>query len=237
MGSTTPTPTGLLPPYRLPAAATAQAVAAPPRAGADPSGSVPVRPEPRPAARRGSLEEALRVAGSDELMKAALLDLERDRYAETSTRSRASLLRTWGKIHQAAFQRDPNPPAPFPLSCESIRRIAALFKAGGYMSFENYAMRAKSEHLSLQLHGHGSWSMELNAALTGAIRSVNRGVGVSRQSEPLDAIAVAKLELSEQPLVAGGPVAPVDFAVAGTFFLLRAEKRAVSDSFKVGPSR
>ena len=150
----------LLPPYQPPAAAAAQAAAAPASAGAGPPGPVPVLPEPRPAARRGHLQEALRVAASDELMEAALNDLDRDLYAETSTRSRASCLRTWIAMHQAAFQRFPNPPAPFPLSCESIRRVAALFKAGGYMSFENYAMRAKSEHLSLQLHGHGAWSME-----------------------------------------------------------------------------
>ena len=85
-------------------------------------------------------------------MEAALLDLDRDRYAETSNKSRASWLRTWGKVHQAAFQRVPNPPAPFPLSCDSICRVASLFKAGGYMSFQNYAMRKKSEHLSLGWH-------------------------------------------------------------------------------------
>ena len=51
--------------------------------------------------------------------------------------------------------------------------------------------------------------------------AVNRDVGASRQSEPLDAIAVAGLDLKDDPLVGGGPVAPVDFAVAGTFFLLR----------------
>ena len=130
--ATTSSPTiRLLPPYRPPAAATAQAVAANASAGAGPPGPVPVLPEPRPAARRGNLQEALRVAGSDELMEAALGDLDRDRYAETSTRSRASWLRTWVSMHQAAFQRFPNPPAPFPLSCESIRRVAALFKAGG----------------------------------------------------------------------------------------------------------
>ena len=37
----------------------------------------------------------------------------------------------------------------------------------------------------------------------------------------LDTIAVAGLDLGDAPLISGGPVAPVDFAVAGTFFLLR----------------
>ena len=151
----------LLQPYQPPAAATALAVAAPASAGAvsGAPGTVPVLPA-RPAVRRGCLAEALRTAESDELMEAALGDLDRDRYAETSTKSRASWLRTWVTMHQAAFQRFPNPPGPFPLTCDSIRRVAALFKAGGYLSFVNYAMRAKSEHLSLQLHGHGAWSME-----------------------------------------------------------------------------
>ena len=44
---------------------------------------------------------------------------------------------------------------------------------------------------------------------------------MARQSLPIDVIAVAGLELTDEPIVAGGPVAPTDFVVAGTFFLLR----------------
>ena len=43
----------------------------------------------------------------------------------------------------------------------------------------------------------------------------------SRQSQPLDSVAVAALDLADEPLVPAGPVAPSDFVVAGTFFMLR----------------
>ena len=89
------------------------------------------------------------------------------------------------------------------------------------MSFDNYMYRAKSEHLALGLTGPGAWSAELTAAMKDAIRSCPRGIGASRQSKPLDAVAVAGLGLPETPLVPAGPVAPMDFAVAGTFFMLR----------------
>ena len=75
-------------------------------------GSVPVRPVSRPAARRGNLTEALRGAGPDEVREAALSNLDRDRYAETSTRSRAAWLQSWVRMRHAAFQRVPNPLAP-----------------------------------------------------------------------------------------------------------------------------
>ena len=83
------------------------------------------------------------------------------------------------------------------------------------------AQRAKSEHLALALAGTGAWSAELTAAYKDAVRSVNRGVGIARQSKPLDTLAVAGLCLPDAPLVTGGPVAPGDFVVAGTFFMLR----------------
>ena len=87
-------------------------------------------------------------------------------------------------MHYAAFANVHPPPVPFPLSIESINRVAALFKAGGYLSFDNYALRAKSEHLSLGLSGPGAWTAELGAALKRAIRSDGCGVGASRRSKP-----------------------------------------------------
>ena len=44
---------------------------------------------------------------------------------------------------------------------------------------------------------------------------------MSRQSLPLDPLRVASLELGDEPLVAGGPLAPTDFCTVGVFFLLR----------------
>ena len=60
-----------------------------------------------------------------------------------------------------------------------IKRVAALFKAGGYLSFDNFAMRAKSAHLEADPY---AWDPALERALAEAMRSVGRGTGTSRQS-------------------------------------------------------
>ena len=177
--------------------------------------------DPGPGTRRGSLAVALAAAASDEQMEAAVQAVVRDPFAPTTTRARASWLRTWTTLHEAAYASVAVPPSPFPLSCDSILRVSALFKAGGYLSFENYMYRAKSEHLALGLTGPGAWSPELAAAMRDAIRSCSRGTGIARQSRPIDAVAVAGLGVSDDPLVANGPVAPADFVVAGVFFMLR----------------
>ena len=98
---------------------------------------------------------------------AAVEALDRDRYAATTHAARASWLRTWLAMHAAAYALLASPPPAFPLTCDGITRMAALFKAGGYMSYDNYAMRAKSEHLAMGLTGpgHGPLSSVLHCAL------------------------------------------------------------------------
>ena len=191
-------------------------------AGAYASPAAPAKSGPaQPAARRGCLSAALLAARSVGSMEAAVSDLVRDKYAASSHKTRAAWLRTWVALHEAAHAMQPAPPPPFPLTPDGITRTAALFKAGGYLSFANYAFRAKSEHLSMELCGPGAWSAELSESLKGAIRSCDRDVGTSRQSKPVDVVAVAGLGLDDSPVVPGGPVAPADFVVAGSFFLLR----------------
>ena len=146
---------------------------------------------------------------------------QQDKYAATSHASRAAWLRTWMSVHEAAFAREVVRPPPFPLTPLIIDKVATLFKAAGYLSFDNYMFRAKSEHLLLGICGPGAWSAELSGAMKDAIRSCNRGAGTSRQSQPLDVVKVAELGLSDSPLVASGPVAPADFVLTGSFFLPR----------------
>ena len=174
-----------------------------------------------PGARRGNIAVALQAAATAAGRQAALDALARDVYAPKSQVVRATWLRTWLTLHEAAHAAVPHSVPPFPLTPDIIARVASLFKAGSYLSFDNYMMRAKSEHLALGLTGAGAWTIELSTAMRDAIRSCERGAGVSRQSKPLDAIAVANLDLPDTPLVTGGPVAPADFAIAGCFFLLR----------------
>ena len=114
---------------------------APPRANNLPTAAATTSTLPRPAGisepgtgtRRGSLAVALAAAASDEQMEAAVQAVVRDRFAPTTTRARASWLRTWVTLHDAAYASVAVPPSPFPLSCDSILRVSALFKAGGVL--------------------------------------------------------------------------------------------------------
>ena len=153
-------------------------------------------------------------------MTAAISELLRDQFATSSLAARNSQLRTWHSMHRMAFCRESAPPPAFPLTEDKIIRIAALFKAAGYKSFDNYMGRAKAEHIALGPAG-GDWTPSLDRSAKDAIRSVLRGVGKVRQSTPLDPVSVFRLRLPESPLCPRGPSAPCDFAVAGTLFLLR----------------
>ena len=82
---------------------------------------------------------------------------------------RASWLRTWLAAHQLAFASSPCAVPPFPLTPHIITRVAAVFKAGGYMSFDNYMYHAKSVHLGRGLAGPCAWSSEHRKAMQDAI--------------------------------------------------------------------
>ena len=108
-----------------------------------------------------------------------------------------------------------------PLSVQKIRAIAALFKAGHYSSFSNYASRAKTEHIST-FHQHGvPWSEELGVEMKAGARSVVRGKGPAKQSFPVDLFKCQKLGVIDHPVVEGGPLGPTDLVVAGAFFMTR----------------
>ena len=69
---------------------------------------------------------------------------------------------------------------PFPLTPDKLLRVAAVFKAGGYLSFDNYAYRAKSEHLERGFEDPCPWGPALAKAFADAVRSCARGAGASR---------------------------------------------------------
>ena len=75
---------------------------------------------------------ALAAAATDEQMEFAVQAVVRDRYDETTANSRASWLRTWTTFHKAAYASLESPPPVFPLTSDSILRVAALFKAEEY---------------------------------------------------------------------------------------------------------
>lgn len=167
-----------------------------------------------PNARRGNLNAALAAAKTPQLLQQTIETFLQDRYALSTQKSRETCLRTWVTMHVNAYQHEPICPPPFPLSVDSIQRVSSLFKAGNYLSFDNYILRAKSEHLAT-CPTSGSWTLELSTAVKDAMRSVNRHTGTSRQSRPLPLRHIVKLNIGAEPIVANGPICVVDLCIAG----------------------
>lgn len=167
---------------------------------------------------KASVSRALQACSSEENKRASILALENDKVANSAKASRESLWNTWCRMHTAWFGLS----IPvLPLTTEKIKCVAAMFKAGGYISFINYASRAKSEHISRNLEHHCPWTIELGEEIRSAKRSITRGTGCSRQSMPVDVNRIKALNLPQDFAVDRGPIGPVDFVVGGTFFMTR----------------
>ena len=166
---------------------------------------------------RGSQDEAAAAASTEESRRLALTKFEEEKVASSSRKSRASHWKTWQSMHRTWFRDEQY----LPLTTTKIACISALFKAGKYCSFANYISRAKSEHIA-SFHIHGChWTEEMNVAVRDASRSVQRGLGTSRQSSPVDIQRIYALDLPSTPLCPGGPISPKSFAVLGVFFMTR----------------
>ena len=167
---------------------------------------------------RASSADALNVLASEDSKRQARMQFEMDKSANSSRVTYASLWATWQKFHFEWFGRDT---PVLPLTTEKISGVATLFKAGRYSSFPNYSSRAKAEHISnFDLH-HSPWTEELSTAIRDATRSVQRGLGSARQSQPLDLQRVHRLQLDAEPITAEGPTSPSHFATMGIFFMTR----------------
>ena len=168
--------------------------------------------------RKASMEQALAVCNSVETKQIALDELEFDKVANSARAARASTWATWCRMHRAWFgDRLP----VLPLTVQKIKAVAAMFKAGYYTSFANYASRAKAEHIE-QFHAHGIvWSEELAVELKNSLRSIVRGKGPTKQSHPVDLSKVLNLEIIHDAIVDGGPVGMTDLLTLGTYFMAR----------------
>ena len=169
-------------------------------------------------ARKASLHIALESACSVESRAAALADFEFDKVANSARASRASTWTTWQRMHTAWFGCG----VPvLPLTVLKIKGVGAMFKAGHYLAFSNYASRAKAEHID-QFHVHGvPWCDELTVELKGALRSITRGRGAAKQAFPIDLEKIATLGCLDDPVVAGGPIGISDLLIIGSFFMAR----------------
>ena len=116
----------------------------------------------------------------------------------------------WVKCPKRPSERSDSPGQAvpvLPLLAESVRRVAALFKAAGYRSYRNYLSRARDEHLALGYE----ISPQLERMCRLCRKSVVRGLaGPSSQ---------------------GGPIFPLALVATSVFFLLR-EIEAASASWR-----
>ena len=168
--------------------------------------------------RRASKALALGAAENETTLHQAIDDVYRDIHANTAIAPLSSYTKTWIEFHQAAAMRTDIDPLPLPLTVQKIFVVAALFKAGRYRAFRNYAEAMKQEHMI-----DYEWSTRLQKAIKDATRSVTRGIGPSRQSGAIDIFLVFTLFGSalNSPVVPGGPIGAVNLIILGAFFLLR----------------
>ena len=173
--------------------------------------------------KRGSVAVALAAAAEPASRQRALSELEADEFAMTSLAPRASLWRTWVRLHDVWFESEALAAVGtcvpvLPLSPVKISAVLSSLKQGGYRSAANYASRAKDEHIASGF----PWNDLLERSKRRATASATRGMGPGRQSAALDLTKVAGLKLSVwEPLATGGPVNPRALIVAGSFFLTR----------------
>ena len=121
---------------------------------------------------------ALSAAASGVAKDRAMKALEDGLYAASSRGPQMALVRTWTKFHDAWFK---GTRPVIPLTQESLKAVGAMFKCGGYSSFRNYIYAMKSEHVR---RGH-LWGQSMDKTAKDVIRSVLRGLGPSKRSDPL----------------------------------------------------
>mgnify|MGYP006875471843 CR=1 FL=1 len=105
----------------------------------------------------------------------------------------------------------------FPLTSERFHGLGTRLKAGGYRSTKNYIGVAKKTHID----GGSEWSDVLKLASSRFVASTLRGMGPSRQSEPIDFALAVKLDLPVDPVVPDGPLGSMNVLVVSVFFMLR----------------
>ena len=122
---------------------------------------------------------ALAAAENAESQRQAVEELRKGTYAATSQAPQAALLRTWERFRNAWFSGCKE---VYPLTPTGLKAVAAMFRAGNYSSFRNYAFAVKGQRVRM---GY-LWTQQMDKLLRDCIRAVNRGIGESKRSEPLD---------------------------------------------------
>ena len=100
--------------------------------------------------RRGSASNAissLHTEGEPALVE----ELMQDRNANSSQAPIASMVSTWHRFHHEAFDTPAAVSPVLPVTIRSLVVVGALFKKGGYRSFDNYVSAIKGQHIEAGL--------------------------------------------------------------------------------------
>ena len=148
-----------------------------------------------------------------------LAELQADVTTVGTATGRESSTRTWIKFHTRWFGPSSN---WLPITCDSLRAIAAQMKHAGYRSFSNYVVAVKEAHEDA-LH---EWTRELERCRRKCIASTQRGIGPAKQCLEMDPLKVAALGLGCEPLNTQGPICPGHWAVLCSYHILRGAESA-----------
>jgi hypothetical protein len=147
-----------------------------------------------------------------------LSSLQADTSAKSTAASRASCVRTWALMHRLWFG-DSSP--TLPLTCDSIRAVAAQMKSAGYRSFVNYLDTMRALHVE-----EYDWTPAMVLCRKRCLASTQRGIGPARQSMELPLQGIRDLDLGAEPLVPDGPCCPMHWAILCCFHVLRGAESA-----------
>ena len=160
---------------------------------------------------RGSLQEALKVAGSRPLMRAARRKFRASVFAPSSKAGRAARLRTVRRLLKRMA-------LPFlPVTPDKMERLTAALMAAKYRSTMAYLARWKEEHV----HADHAWNDLLVATWRDCKRAAERGLGPPRQADTFRGDDLQPASWGTQPLTKNGPVLPGHLVAVGVFWLLR----------------
>ena len=164
-------------------------------------------------ARRASFTLALKAAQPNN-RKRSLAELDQDVVARSSAPSQESRLRTFRSL-AAAWEV-----APFPLSVESIRCVAASLKAGGYRSSQLYFQAAINYQLRML---HETVHPLLRSLIRDMNRSIKRGLGPSQLKHGFDPFLITGLIDSNDsdPFDLNRVSHFIDVMIIGVWFMLR----------------
>ena len=169
-------------------------------------------------ATRGDKKLALEVASNPQLLDEAIQEYRAEVYSAGDTST--YYIKTWSDIHRvinwSALGLDGHDEV-LPLTPDKITAVGAAIKKARYKGPKKYMTAIKQHHIA----AGWPWSDLLAQAAHRYNLTTTRGLGPSRQSEPLPFGRLAQLDLDEKCFKQKMPANPAAVITLSTFYLLR----------------